>query len=95
MVIGVADALEKKRRSLVGPKGDINFGHFQVQQVPLERNPSALSNNTCVSGNDSRYKRGAMSQFKVKTTPGGNKLYTNIGETASQMVMLIAHQNEE
>ena len=33
-----------------------------------------------------------MSQFKVKTMPGGNKLYTNIGETASQMVMLLAHQ---
>ena len=65
--------------------------------MPLERNPSALSNNTCVSGtvntnNEARYKRGAMSQFKVKTMPGGNKLYTNIGETASQMVMLLAHQ---
>ena len=64
----------------------------------MERNPSALSNNTCMSttnnggiaANDSRYKKGAMSQFKVKTMPGGNKLYTNIGETTSQMVMLLA-----
>ena len=69
---GLSEAIDKRRRSLVGPKGDINFSHFAVQ-VPLERNTSSLSNN---GGNHSR---GAVSRFKVKTMPGSKQLYNNIG----------------